>query len=221
MVINKQININHWFIGGMMRGVDVSSYQGDVDFAELRRQGVGFAYIKATEGGAYKDPKFTTNWSAAEEAGLPVGAYHFFSYDTSGAKQAENYISTVGSLEGRLIPVIDMELSKEQKTNPPEKSDVVKTLKVFVAALEEEYDTKPMIYATKDYYENYLKDDFADYPRWVRSVYWPVFIEVGNDWTVWQYDDHGKLEGYNGEEEFIDMNVINSEKGLEQLKYKL
>lgn len=221
MVINKQININHWFVGGMIRGVDVSSYQGDVDFSALRRQGISFAYIKATEGSSHVDAKFKANWAGAKTADLPAGAYHFFSYKTSGADQAKHFIETVGEYEkGRLIPAVDMELSKEEKANPPEKSDIVKALKVFVATIEEKYGVKPMIYATKDYFENYLKDDFADYPRWIRSVYWPVFIEAGGDWVVWQYDDHGKLEGYNGEEEFIDMNVVNDNFGVDSLKIK-
>lgn len=219
-VVNKQININHWFVGGMIRGVDVSSYQGDVDFASLRRQGISFAYVKATEGATYVDEKFAQNWSRAATAEMPVGAYHFFSYKVSGAEQAAHYIDTVGALDERLIPVVDLELSSEQKASAPEKSDVVKSLKVFMAALEEKYDVKPMIYSTKDYYEKYLKDDFSDYPRWVRSVLWPVYIEAGGDWAVWQYDDHGKLEGYSGTEEFIDMNVINANFGLDKLKMK-
>ncbi len=220
-VVNKQININHWFVGGMMRGVDVSSYQGEIDFWTIRKQGIAFAYIKATEGSTHVDTEFQENWQNAAEAQMPAGAYHFFSYEASGTEQAENFIKTVGdSLDGRLIPAVDMELSKEQKTNPPEKSEVVRSLRAFVASIEEKYGVKPLIYATKDYFEQYLKDDFKDYPRWVRSVYWPVFIEVGGDWAVWQYDDHGKLEGYHGTEEFIDMNVINSEFGLEKLKMK-
>ena len=138
MVINKQININHWFIGGMMRGVDVSSYQGEVNFKTLRDQGIAFAYIKATEGETHVDERFAANWASARVAEMPVGAYHFFSYESSGAAQAENFIKTMGeSLEGRLIPAIDMELTREQKENPPEKADVVRSLKVMVAALEE------------------------------------------------------------------------------------
>ena len=220
-VLNHQINVNHWFVGGMTRGVDISSYQGDVDMQRLKEQGVEFAYIKATEGGEYKDAKFAMNWAEAEKVGLPVGAYHFFTYNDTGRKQAENFIKTVGKYErGRLIPAVDMELSKEQKANPPEKEDVVAALKVFVATIEEEYSVKPMIYATKDFYEKYLKDDFAGYLRWVRSVLWPVYIEAGGDWAMWQYDDHGKLDGYKGKEEFIDMNVVNREVGLEALKIK-
>ncbi|MBQ9017886.1 hypothetical protein IJ118_02375 [Candidatus Saccharibacteria bacterium] len=216
-VVNHQININHWFVGGMTRGVDLSSYQGEVDMARLAEQNVSFAYIKATEGGSYRDTKFAANWRAAEEANLPSGAYHFFSYGVSGVEQAMNYIETVGDLTGRLVPVVDMELSRDEKKSPPEKSEVVASLKSFLAVIEEEYQVKPLIYATKEYYEKYLKDDFSAYPRWVRSVLWPVYIEAGDDWVVWQYDDHGKLDGYKGEEEYIDLNVV---KNLDTLRMK-
>ncbi|MBR2831220.1 hypothetical protein IKE83_02575 [Candidatus Saccharibacteria bacterium] len=219
-VLNHQINVNHWFVGGLTRGVDVSAYQGEISMSRLKEQGIEFVYAKATEGSSYVDPNFAKNFAAAEAAGLPAGAYHFFSYESSGAAQAENFIAAVGSLEGRLIPVVDMELSKEQKAKAPEKSEVVSALRTFLAVIEEEYKVKPMIYATKDYYEKYLKDDFSSYPRWVRSVYWPVYIEAGGDWLVWQYDDHGLLDGYKGEEKYIDMNVINGNFGLDSLKMK-
>lgn len=219
-VINKQININHWFVGGMTRGADISSYQGKVDMIKLKSHNIDFLYIKATEGATHKDAQFLESWQSAGEADLPAGAYHYFSYNESGANQAENFVSVVGELgDGRLIPAVDLELSSSEKDNPPEKSDVVASLKVFLAVLEEKYKVKPLIYCTKDYYDKYLKDDFADYPRWVRSVWWPVFVEAGSDWLVWQYDDHAELDGYNGSEKYIDLNVINKEKGLDALKY--
>ena len=72
----------------------------------------------------------------------------------------------------------------------------------------------------EDYYDKYLADDFKDYPRWIRNVFYPVFIDIGDDWTVWQYNDKGKLEGYEGET-YIDFNVINMTKGgLDVLKVK-
>ena len=77
-----------------------------------------------------------------------------------------------------------------------------------------------MIYSTKDFYVKYLSEDFSEYPRWVRSVLWPVYIEAGNDWLVWQYDDHGELDGYNGSEKYIDLDVVNPDKGLDAIKMK-
>jgi len=218
-VINREININKWFISGQTLGVDVSSYQENVDFSILKEQGIEFAYIKATEGASHKDSSFNEKWKNALDAGVLAGAYHFFSYNVSGAEQAKNFINTVGDLEGRLIPAVDMELSIEEVKNPPEVESVVKGLKAFLAVLEEKYGVKPLIYAQKDYYDKYLAADFADYPRWVRNVFYPILVDVGDDWAVWQYHDKGELKGYEGEK-YIDMNVINSKIGLEGLKYK-
>lgn len=74
-----------------MFGVDVSTYQGDVDWPALRAQGVDFAFIKATEGSSLQDRQFSANWENAQAAGVRVGAYHFFSYDSPGETQADQF----------------------------------------------------------------------------------------------------------------------------------
>ena len=214
---DRQVNINNWFVGGKMLGVDVSSYQVNVNFAELRRQGVGFAYIKATEGSSHVDESFKEKWASARESGILAGAYHYFSYGSSGATQAENFIATVGNLEGYLIPAVDMELTVEEVYNPPEKDDVVRGLKAFMAVVEEKYGVKPLIYSQKDYWDKYLAEDFSGYPRWARSVFYPVWIDAGDDWLVWQYNDRGVLSGYSGEK-YIDLNIVNDKYGLDALK---
>ncbi|MBR2658304.1 hypothetical protein IKG28_00155 [Candidatus Saccharibacteria bacterium] len=216
-VRNRDININKWFVGNYQKGVDVSSYQENVDFKKLKEQHIDFAYIKATEGNSHVDKSFNEKWAAAKEAGVLAGAYHYFVYNNSGASQAENFVKTIGDLDGSLIPAVDMELTPEEVQNPPEKDAVVRGLKAFLAVVEEKYGVKPLIYAQKDYFDKYLADDFASYPRWIRNVFYPVFIDVGEEWTVWQYCDRGMLEGYSGEK-YIDLNAVNSKTGLDSLK---
>ncbi len=217
MVKNRVITINNWFVGNYQKGVDVSSYQENVDFSKLKEQHIDFAYIKATEGSSHQDPSFKQKWKDAKEAGMPAGAYHYFSYYSSGVTQAENYIKTVGDLKGgRLIPAIDMELAVEEVQNPPEKDDVVRGLKAFLAVIEEHYKVKPIIYSQKDYYDKYLAEDFSSYPRWIRNVYYPAFIDLGENWTVWQYFDKATLDGYSGEK-YIDMNVVRI---MDEIIYK-
>lgn len=217
-VKERWVIVNNFFVGGQTMGVDVSSYQVNVDFDKLKEQGVEFAYIKATEGDSHVDGSFSEKWAVAKEAGVLAGAYHYFSYSVSGAAQAENFIKTVGSLEGRLIPAVDMELTVEEVYNPPAKDDVVRGLKSFLAVVEEKYGVKPLIYAQKDYYDKYLSEDFSSYPRWVRNVFYPVYVDAGDDWLVWQYSDRGVLEGYSGEK-YIDLNIVNKKSGLDALKY--
>ena len=220
LVKERKLFINEWFIGNGLRGVDISSYQGEVDMKVLANQGIRFVYMKATEGSNHVDKTFAANWSNIAKTEMKAGAYHFFSFESGGETQADNYIATVGSLEGRLIPAVDVEIYGKFKDNPPEKDDVTKRLRIFLAVLEDKYKVKPMIYAQKDVYDKYLREDFKDYPLWVRNVYYPVFLEFGGDWTIWQYKDRGELDGYNGDEKYIDLNVLNSDKNLEDLIIK-
>ena len=67
----------------------------------------------------------------------------------------------------------------------------------------------PILYATQRSYRMYLEGAFDEYPLWLRDVYlWPALTLPGRDWTFWQYSDKGRLEGYEGEEEYIDFNVF-------------
>lgn len=218
-IINRDITINQFFVGNYQKGVDVSSYQEDVDFNSLKEQHIDFAYIKATEGSSHVDKSFNKKWQDAKKAEMPVGAYHYFSYHSSGVTQAENYIKTVGDLKGKLIPAIDMELTIDEVYNPPEKDDVVRGLKAFLAVIEEHYKVKPIIYARKDYFDKYLKDDFSSYPKWVTNYYFPAFLDYGEEWMIWQYNDRGVLDGYTGEK-YIDLNVLNNLKSLDDLILK-
>ena len=92
-----------------VRGVDVSAYQGSVDWQTLSAQGIDFAFIKATEGSSFVDSCFAYNCAEAQKQSLSVGAYHFFSYDSRGESQAKHYIDTVAPFDGMLPPVIDLE----------------------------------------------------------------------------------------------------------------
>ena len=219
----KVIFINEWFVdkNNSTIGVDISSYQADVNMEKLKEQDIQFVYIKATEGSTHQDDKFAVNWTNAEKAGLPSGAYHFFSFDTPGNTQAENYIKTVGDdLKGRLLPVVDVEYYGDKENNPPAKEDVVRELTVFLNTLEEHYGTKPMIYTRSDIYDKYLQDFSGNYKFWISSLYTPLSWNYHGDWYIWQYLNRGKLEGYSGGEQYIDLNVLNKEKDLNDLIIK-
>lgn len=99
-----------------VRGADVSLYQGDIDWQTLSTQNIDFAFIKATEGSSFTDPCFEYNYDQARKCGISVGFYHFFSYDSKGITQAQNYIDTVVPFEGMLPPVVNR-LSVELKNH--------------------------------------------------------------------------------------------------------
>jgi len=219
----KKLFINKWFVDEEKStiGVDVSAYQANIDMNKLKEQNIKFIFIKATEGSSKQDSRFKENWENAKNAELLSGAYHFFSFDSEGKTQAENYISAVGEdIKGRLCPVVDIEYYGDKEQNPPDKEDVVRELKVFLKMLEEKYEVKPIIYSGSKIYDNYLKGEFDEYNKWISSFYTPISWNYKDDWYIWQYLNVGELEGYTGGEKYIDLNVLNKDKKLEELLVK-
>lgn len=190
-------------------GVDVSAYQGEIDWEILANQEIQFAFIKATEGSGFTDKNFAKNYEAAIKTDLRVGAYHFFSFDSAGSTQAENFIQSVYAYEDMLPPVVDVEFYGEYLSSAPEHVDSIKAeLHVLLNKLETYYGKKPIIYATEESYELLIQDDFAVYDIWIRNVLSSPELADDKEWTFWQYTNRGRLEGYDGEEQFIDINVF-------------
>ena len=209
LVLRKDLKINPLLAQNYeVHGVDVSHYQGTIDWETLSQQNLDFAVIKATEGSTHIDDRFEENWQAAEQTHLYLGAYHFFSFDSEGDRQAASYIDTVGNLDGKLAPVVDVEYYRNKKSNPPARTDVVKNLGALLDALEQHYQIKPIIYTTFTVYNEYIKGEFEEYPLWVRSIYCPPEVLFGNKWSFWQYMDTAMLDGYAGDEKYIDVNVF-------------
>lgn len=191
-----------------VRGVDVSSYQGKIDWDTLASQNISFAFIKATEGSSYVDPYFAENYQQAQQTGLRIGAYHFFSYDSSGETQADHFIATVSPIETMLPPVIDLEFYGDKEANPPSPETVRPQLDILLNRLEEHYGMKPILYATEKSYSLYLAGAYTEYDIWIRNVITQPSLSDGRNWTFWQYTNRAKLEGYWGEESYIDLNVF-------------
>lgn len=202
-----------------VRGIDVSEYQGKIDWNELSNQNIDFAFIKATEGSGYTDIYFEYNFSEIQKTGLDFGAYHFFSYDSSGKTQADNFINAVGDYCGTLPPAADVEFYGEYNKNPPDKDLVTTQLNDFLNKLESFYKVKPVIYATEKSYNLYIDSEYGDYPIWIRNVIASPNLSNGRSWTFWQYSNRTVLSGYKGDERFIDVNVFNGTK--EEFEYFL
>ncbi len=92
-------------------GIDVSHYQGVVNWGAVKAAGCSFAFAKATEGTGIVDSEFAANWSGMKAAGLARGAYHFFHPSEDAAAQASRFLATVQLQPGDLPPVIDVEVS--------------------------------------------------------------------------------------------------------------
>nr|WP_243207972.1 GH25 family lysozyme [Pseudoflavonifractor hominis] len=191
-------------------GVDVSTYQGEVDWTSLAGQGVDFAFIKATEGSGLKDVRFAENWSGSQAAGIRPGAYHFFSYDSPGETQAQNFIETVPVTPGSLPPVVDIEFYGSYLDEPADAAATKAILDPLLEVLEEHYGVKPILYATYRSYQLYLSGrEYQDYPLWISS---PLVAPLLHDWDFWQYSHAARLEGYQGREQRIDLNVFRGSR---------
>ncbi len=192
-----------------VHGVDVSRWQGDIDWSRLRTQGANFAYIKATDGGDHVDPMFRTNWKRAKEAGLKRGAYHFFYWCRTAGEQAEWFIRNVPRDPDALPPVIDVEWNGESRCKKrPSPEKVREKMQVFMDMLERHYGKRPVIYTAPDFYEDNLQGAFQAYPFWLRSVAaHPSKVYPGRKWVFWQYSGSGLSHGVKGR---IDLNVFRS-----------
>jgi len=188
-----------------VRGVDVSHYQGEINWETIRGQEIDFAFLKATEGSGTVDETFAANWEKARAAGLAVGAYHFFSFDSSAETQTENFCKTVPAAADALPPVIDLEYYKSEGSQAVE--DVRKALRVMLDALKTKYGKTPIIYTTQSFWERYLRGTDFEYTLWIRSVYASPSSSLEPPWSLWQYNSRGVLDGYKGVETKIDLNV--------------
>jgi lysozyme len=191
-----------------VHGVDVSRWQGDIDWDKLRRQGANFVFIKATDGGDHLDPMFRENWRDAAQAGLKRGAYHFFYWCRTASSQADWFIRNVPRVPGALPPVLDVEWNHQSscKRNPS-RATVLEKMQVFMDRLERHYGQRPIIYTSPDFYADNLKGAFKDYPFWLRATAeHPSKVYGDRDWVFWQYSGSGLSHGVTGR---IDLNVFN------------
>ncbi|XDA99687.1 GH25 family lysozyme [Sulfitobacter sp. LCG007] len=191
-----------------VHGIDVSRWQGHIDWAEARASGAAFAFIKATEGGDIVDPMFRTHWEAARRAGVRHGAYHFFYFCRPAVEQAAWFIENVPRDRFALPHVLDMEwnhLSPTCRLRPPGIT-VRAEAERFLDILERHYGRRPIVYTTLDFYRD---TGIGALPRtqfWLRSVKdHPRETYPGTDWVFWQYTGTGKVPGVRGP---VDVNVF-------------
>jgi lysozyme len=210
----KVIRPNMIFVPKGVQGVDVSEYQGAVDFEVLSNDGIEFVYAKATEGATYADGRFAATCAEASGSSVALGAYHFFSFDSSGADQAANFIAAATQAWGdpavrSLVPAVDVEWYGDKKQKPPAAEDVRRELRAFVDAVEAACGHKPLIYVGNDIYDRYLRGSFDDCDLWVSCRKWPVWFEwPQGGWTIWQYSDVGELAGAANDAGHVDLDVL-------------
>lgn len=197
-----------------LEGIDISHWQGAVDFGKVRAAGKRFVIAKATEGIGWTDSSWTEYRNGARAAGLAVTGYHFARPDGNPTKPREEarwYVSQLNLQAGMIIPALDLERG----------GSLGKTaLTAWVQAwLDEVYlltGARAMIYVSPSFWRNYLGDTrtFADQgynvlwvAHWgVSSPSVPASNWGGKGWTFWQYTSDGTVPGIDGR---VDLNKYN------------
>lgn len=188
-----------------VHGVDVSHHQGEIDWELVKDDGYDFAIIKATEGGDWKDTKYSQNVLSARENDVVVCSYHYYSFCKDPVLQANHFISVIGDLSGSLPPAIDIEFDQNCNGALPV-LEFRKNLLKFVAVIVEEYGVYPIIYCNEDFFFKYLDaKEFLDCDFWIRNVVSQPDLN-GKMWSFWQYTAKGKVSGITG---LTDLNVYS------------
>ena len=198
-------------------GIDVSKHQERINWKEVEAMNmqdisISFVFIKATEGKYMKDKRFKENWKEAKENGITRGAYHYYLPDGSPKVQARNFMESVKLEPGDLPPVVDI----EDRGIGVHKS-FIQNIRVFLDEVSNYCRCKPIIYSYDSFYDDYLEDQFNEYPLWI-ARYGPEKPEEGN-FHFWQFTDHAQVDGIGPK---VDMNVFAGDSAaFQQLLVKL
>lgn len=186
-------------------GFDVSQYQGQINWDEIRYVentfALGFVFIRATAGKDAVDTCFKTNWAAAKKKKIIRGAYHYYRPNENSLEQAENFIKTVQLSKGDLPPVLDIESLPKNQPMDSLKSGLRRWLK----KVDAHYKVKPIIYSGEKYYNAFLKEEFSEYTFWIAN--YNFFVEdLKDDWLFWQFTEKATISGISGN---VDINIYN------------
>jgi len=192
-----------------VHGIDVSRWQGDIDWHAVKRAGTEFAWIKSTEGGDHFDPRFLDNWTAARAAGVRRGAYHFY-YFCRPVEEQISWVKEIVPVDPTALPlVLDMEWNAHSKTcrERPPREKIIPDMKHFLDEMEKHYGKRPVIYSSVDFHRDRLVGALKGEHFWLRSVaaHPNRVYEQRNDWVFWQYTATGRVDGVKGD---VDRNAF-------------
>jgi lysozyme len=191
-----------------IQGIDISRYQGVVDFETARRGGTRFVFIKSTEGGDYLDPGFADNWARAKAAGMPRAAYHFMYWCRTASEQAAWFEKNVPNDPDALPPVLDLEWNNHSQTCPIklDPAHALEKVKVMLDMMERYTGKLPIIYTDINFHRDVLAGHHLPNTFWLRSVAAEPherYDERG--FTFWQWTQTGTMQGVRGE---VDRNAF-------------
>ena len=193
---------------GYKEGIDVSHWQGTIDWAKVRGAGKTFVIAKATEGVGFKDDKYAINKAGAMGQGLKFGAYHFAQPANDPIKEADWFVNNSSYQRGMLIPTLDLE-----RTGGRGPTALTTWVKAWLGRVSDRLGVKPMMYVSPSFWRANLNDTrwFADNGYGILWVaHWgttspsvPASNWGGRSWTFWQYSSDGSVPGISGR---VDLN---------------
>ena len=187
-------------------GIDVSKHNGEIDFDQVSDDNYQFVFIKASEGKTYQDDAFERNYAGARNAGLKVGAYHFFRKNRSGKEQADNFLNVIKGKPMDLPLVIDLEDDWGNGVNIDRKLALERVLDMINILSDKGYPV--MIYTNLDGYGKYYKDMLGDHDLWLCSFTSPDLLpEMPH--CIQQFSHEGNVAGVKGD---VDLNVFRGTK---------
>jgi lysozyme len=192
--------------GAVVEGIDVSHYDGNIDWARVKQAGKLFAVMKATEGTGYTDPTFQQNWAGAKANGVIPGAYHFFRSNIDPIQQADHFLQ-VAKAPGKG----DLPLVADVETSDGETAAVISQhVGAFLAHLQQVTGRTPMMYTSPGFFGGTMGSPpgFDQYLLWVAhwGVKCPNVPGTWKSWTMWQYTDMGNVAGISGA---VDLDRFN------------
>lgn len=191
--------------GDTVKGIDVSYYQGSINWRAVKNDGVKFAFIRVSDGTGFRDSQFSANWRGAKDAGVLRGAYQFFRADQDPIRQADLLIDKIGGHLGPndLPPVIDVE-----STDGMSSATIRSRVNQWLNHVERKLGVKPIVYTGPYFWEANVGGDFNDHRLWVAHYGTNCPLVPGN-WSRWsfhQYTSSGRVNGIGGN---VDMNRFN------------
>lgn len=197
-------------------GLDVSKYQRNINWKKLALpasargrltkhgrylQPVLFIVVKSTQGTSIRNRYFESQFNGAKEHGIIRGAYHFLSPNSSGAEQAEYFISNTPLISGDMPPVLDFEVP--HRTMRREHARILRIARDWLEAVERHYGCKPIIYTYDNYYREYLNGHgFDGYDFWIANYNGEP---EHTDCVIWQFSQTGKAFGIG---HAVDLNIF-------------
>ncbi|MGL5615176.1 MAG: GH25 family lysozyme [Sarcina sp.] len=177
----------------MIKGIDVSGWQGNIDFSKVKNSGIEIVYVKATEGTKFVDSKFEQNYKNAKASGLKIGVYHFLRPNQDIDAQANFLYSKIKDKSFDCKIAIDIEVNPGYSKNSI--STMVDNFAKKIMALT---GLDVVIYTYLSFIEESLNSTLDKYPLWIAQygVFSPKRNSVwGNEYVGWQYSESGNVAG--------------------------